>query len=86
VKGRGAVYFSALVTALFGAVFLLLVFETWALATGQRPITSYVRATVHTYPGWAFAVAIVSGILVGHVLWGAPDRPPGAGVRGAAPR
>ncbi len=72
MNGKSAVYFSAIVTALLGAVFLLLVFETWALATGQRPITSYVRSAVHDFPGWALALAVVVGMLVGHVLWGAP--------------
>jgi hypothetical protein len=66
------VYFAALVTGLLGLVFLLLAFETWALFTGQKPITDYVHATIHSYPGWAFAIAIVVGILVGHVLWGGP--------------
>ena len=66
------VYFAALVTGLLSVVFLLMAFETWALFTGQKPITDYVHATIHTYPGWAFAIAIVLGILVGHVLWGGP--------------
>jgi hypothetical protein len=66
------VFFAVLVTAFLSAVFVLLVFETWALFTGQKPITDYVHETVHSYPGWAFALAIVFGILVGHVLWGGP--------------
>lgn len=66
------VFFAGLVTAFLGAIFVLLVFETWALFTGQKPITDYVHETVHTYPGWAFALAIVTGMLVGHVLWGGP--------------
>ncbi len=67
---NSAVYFSALVTALLAALFLLLAFETWALLFGQTPITGYVRGAVHTYPGWSFAAAIVVGMLIGHVLWG----------------
>lgn len=67
------VFFAGLVTAFLTAVFALLVFETWALFTGQKPITDYVHETVHSYPGWAFALAIVTGILVGHVLWGGPN-------------
>ena len=70
-------YFAALVTALLSVVFLLMAFETWALFTGQKPITDYVHETIHTYPGWAFAMAIVLGILVGHVLWGGPVPGPG---------
>jgi hypothetical protein len=69
---KSSVYFSALVTALLGLVFLLLVFETWALLFGQTPITGYFRGAVHSYPGWAFAAAIVVGMLIGHVLWGGP--------------
>jgi cytochrome bd-type quinol oxidase subunit 2 len=69
---NGGVYFSALVTALLGALFLLLVFESWALLYGQTPITGYVRGTVHAYPGGSFVAAIVIGMVIGHVLWGGP--------------
>ena len=62
--------FSWLVTALFGVIFLLLAFETWALFTNNKPITDYVRPAVHSYPGSAFVIAIVVGILLGHFLWG----------------
>ena len=62
--------FSWLVTAFFGVIFLLLVFETWALFTNHEPITDYVRPAVHAYPGYAFAIAVVIGILLGHFLWG----------------
>ena len=71
VRNSG-IYFSALITTLLGALFLLLVFETWALLFGQTPITGYVRGAIHTYPGWSFVAAIVIGMLVGHVLWGGP--------------
>ena len=40
--------FSWLVTAFFGVVFLLLVFETWALFTNHETITEYVRPLVHS--------------------------------------
>lgn len=65
--------FSWLVTAFFGVVFVLLVFETWALFTNHTPITDYVRPAVHAYPGFAFVIAIVTGILLGHFLWGPAD-------------
>jgi hypothetical protein len=62
--------FSWTVTALFGAITLLLAFESWALLTNHTPITDYIRPAVHSYPGFAFAIAVVVGILVGHFLWG----------------
>ncbi len=62
--------FSWLVTALFGMIFLALVFESWALLTGNKPITDYIRPAVHSYPGWVFVIAIVIGVLLGHFLWG----------------
>ena len=62
--------FSWTVTALFGAITLLLAFESWALLTGHTPITDYVRPAVHSYPGYAFVIAVVVGILLGHFLWG----------------
>ncbi|TMD23277.1 MAG: hypothetical protein E6I99_07065 [Chloroflexi bacterium] len=62
--------FSFLVTAFVGAVFLLMAFETWALFTGNKPISDYFREAVHAFPGWIFAVAILVGITLGHFLWG----------------
>ncbi|MEO8745549.1 MAG: hypothetical protein ABI334_04045 [Candidatus Dormiibacterota bacterium] len=62
--------FSWLVTALFGVLTLALGFESWALLTGHTPITYYIRPAVHSYPGVAFVVAVVLGILLGHFLWG----------------
>ena len=62
--------FSWTVTVLFGAITLLLGFESWALLTNHTPITDYIRPAVHNYPGFAFVIAIVIGILVGHFLWG----------------
>jgi hypothetical protein len=66
--------FSWLTAAFFGLVTLLLAFESWALLTGNKPITDYVRPAVHSYPGYAFVIAVVVGILLGRFLWG----PPGA--------
>jgi len=62
--------FSWLVTGFFGVITLLLAFETWALYTNHEPITDYVRPAVHSYPGFAFVIAVVIGILLGHFLWG----------------
>ena len=73
--------FSFLVTAFVGVIFLLLLFETWALFTGNKPISDYFREMVHDVPGLAFAVAILVGIVVGHFLWG-----PASGLLAPAPR
>jgi hypothetical protein len=73
--------FSLFVTALVGVIFLLLVFETWALFTGNKTITEYFREAVSAFPGWAFVIAILVGIVVGHFLWG-----PATGLLAPAPR
>jgi hypothetical protein len=62
--------FSWLVTALFGAITLLLAYESWALLTDHSPITTFIRPAVHSYPGLAFVVAVAVGMLLGHFLWG----------------
>lgn len=62
--------FSWTVTALFGVLTLALGFESWALLTGHTPITDYIRPAVHSFPGYAFVIAVVVGMLLGHFLWG----------------
>lgn len=62
--------FSWLTTALFGVITLLLAYESWALLTDHTPISQFIRPAVHSYPGIAFALAIVIGMLLGHFLWG----------------
>lgn len=62
--------FSWLVTALFGVITLLLAYESWALLTNHAPITDFIRPAVHSYPGVAFVIALVLGMLLGHFLWG----------------
>jgi hypothetical protein len=80
ILNRGNI-FSFLVTAFVGAIFLLLLFETWALFTGNKPISDYFREAVRGFPGWAFAAAIVVGVILGHFLWG-----PATGPLAPAPR
>ena len=40
------------------------------LSPPKTPITYYIRPAVHAYPGIAFAISVVIGILLGHFLWG----------------
>ncbi len=63
-------FFSWTATALFGAIKLLLAYESWALLTNHSPITDFIHPAVHSYPGISFVVAVVIGILLGHFLWG----------------
>jgi multisubunit Na+/H+ antiporter MnhB subunit len=72
---------SFLVTAFVGAIFLLLVFETWALFTGNKTITDYFREAIQGFPGPAFVIAVLVGITLGHFLWG-----PATGLLAPAPR
>jgi hypothetical protein len=67
--------FSLLITAFVGVVFLLMVFETWALFTDNKAISDYFREAVQAFPGWAFVIAIVVGIILGHFLWGPATGP-----------
>ncbi|HEV2141036.1 MAG TPA: hypothetical protein VGT01_07570 [Candidatus Dormibacteraeota bacterium] len=62
--------FSWTTTVVFAIVTLLLGFESWALLTNHTPITEYIRPAVHTYPGVAFVIAVVIGMILGHFLWG----------------
>lgn len=67
--------FSWTVTALFGLITLLLAYESWALLTNHTPITTFIRPAVQSYPGIAFVMAVVIGMLLGHFLWGSPSGP-----------
>lgn len=67
--------FSWLTAAFFGVITLLLAFESWALLTNHTPISDYIRPAVHSYPGYAFVIAVVIGMLLGHFLWGEPGGP-----------
>lgn len=56
--------------ALFGlAIFVVLTYEAWALWTGHKPITDYVRDWGAAHPQWEVLAATVVGLLVGHFVW-----------------
>ena len=63
-------FFSWTITVLFAVVTLLLAYESWALLTNHTPITEFIRPAVHSYPGIAFVIAVVLGMILGHFLWG----------------
>jgi hypothetical protein len=43
--------------------------ETIALGKGQDPITNLIRSVVRAYPGFSYVVAVLIGMLLGHLFW-----------------
>jgi hypothetical protein len=60
---------SLLATILVGVVFLLMLDETIALGKGQAPLTNLIRSLVRAYPRFSYVVAVVIGMLLGHLFW-----------------
>jgi hypothetical protein len=60
---------SLIVTIFVGVVFFMMVSETVALARGRDPITNLVRSLVRAYPRSGYVVAVVIGMLLGHLSW-----------------
>lgn len=49
--------------------FLLMLEESVALQQGRDPISNRVRSLLRRFPQSAFALAVVIGMLLGHLLW-----------------
>ncbi len=60
---------SLIATILVGIVFLLMLAETVELGEGRDPITNRVRAAVRAYPGISYVVAVIVGLVLGHLFW-----------------
>jgi hypothetical protein len=60
---------SLLVTIFVGIVFLLMLNETIALGKGQAPLTNLIRSLVRAYPRFSYVVAVIIGMLLGHLFW-----------------
>jgi hypothetical protein len=60
---------SLLATLFVGALFALMVNETRALATGSDPITDRVHELAWRFPQATFALAVVLGMVLGHLYW-----------------
>jgi len=60
---------SLIATIFVGVIFLMMVSETIALGRGQDPITNLVRSLVRAYPGVSYVVAVIIGLLLGHLFW-----------------
>jgi hypothetical protein len=60
----------ALIATAFSLVaFLLMLEESVALTTGKDPMSNDVRSVVRRFPRATYALAVVIGMLLGHLLW-----------------
>jgi hypothetical protein len=60
---------SLIATLMALVVFLLMLEESIALTTGRDPITNDVRSAVRRFPRVTYALAVVIGMILGHLLW-----------------
>jgi VIT1/CCC1 family predicted Fe2+/Mn2+ transporter len=60
---------SLLVTIFVGVLFLIMLNETIALGKGRDPMTNLIRSVVRAYPRLSYVVAVVIGMLLGHLFW-----------------
>jgi len=60
---------SLLATAFSLVAFLLMLQESLALGAGQDPVSNDVRTVVRRFPRVTYALAVVIGMLLGHLLW-----------------
>ena len=60
---------SLLVTLFVGVLFVMMLSETIALGKGQDPLTNLIRSLVRAYPRFGYVVAVVIGMLIGHLFW-----------------
>lgn len=49
--------------------FLLMLEESIALRQGRDPMTNGVRALVRRFPRVTYVLAVVIGMVLGHLLW-----------------
>jgi hypothetical protein len=60
---------SLIATIFVGVIFVLMVSETIALGKGQDPLTNLIRSVVRAYPRVSYVVAVVIGMVLGHLFW-----------------
>lgn len=56
---------AVLLTSLTG----LALYEAWTLFTQKAPITWFVRLGIADHPRFAFVIAMVVGLFLGHFFW-----------------
>jgi len=67
-QAGGGVLF-ILVAILLAVLAALALYEAWALLTRRVPITWFARLGIADHPRFCFVVALVTGLLAGHLLW-----------------
>jgi hypothetical protein len=60
---------SLIATLFTGVIFVMMLSETIALGKGQDPLTNLVRSVVRAYPRFSYVVAVMIGVLLGHLFW-----------------
>jgi hypothetical protein len=60
---------SLIATAFALVMFLLMLQESIALGKGRDPVSNAVRAVIRRFPRATYAVAVVIGMLLGHLFW-----------------
>ena len=60
---------SLIATAFAGIAFLLMLQESLALRKGTDPMTNAVRAVVRRFPRVTYVMAVVIGMVLGHLVW-----------------
>lgn len=60
---------SVLFTAFTLVAFLLMLQESVALGRGQDPVNNDVRSLVRRFPRVTYALAVLIGMILGHLLW-----------------
>ncbi|HVH63601.1 MAG TPA: hypothetical protein VNA65_08370 [Candidatus Dormibacteraeota bacterium] len=60
----------ALISTLFALIATLLMLEeTLALRSGRDPLANGIREFARRFPRVTYALAVVIGMLLGHLLW-----------------
>ena len=69
VATRRAAILSLIATIGAGVAFLLMLQESIALTRGTDPLSNGVRSFVRRFPRFTYALAVLIGMLLGHLLW-----------------
>jgi hypothetical protein len=64
-----AAVLSVVATAAVAIAFLLMLEESLALRAGRDPFCNGMRAVVRRIPRSTYALAVVIGMVLGHLLW-----------------